>query len=516
MPRATSQPARSVGQGAEASGHGTCEPAHCSTRVTAALLLAWAACTGAWMGACVTEVERSPSRGMRLGTQQMSESQALAAQAKANQAKNEKGNAGQAPAAPGVPSAPGEPTGAAQANATSEAQSAGASRTASRVSVAVLPMGEVEYDGFALPVVHPRGEFVAVHVGDAPDWPMVLGEDAEVPTGGRIVRWQRGERGLLRMPAAADDPSAGLLLGRDATEQGVLVEGVEGAGTRRIGLLAWTDGSVRWLTPAGQRWGHGAIVRKGNADLLVCVHWREDGASVLTLREFAGEGNVLAQAQFAREKLSFPTPFPDGSGVLVFASGERGVSVRAVPLSAQNFGEPAWGRVLASVPRGMDAASQADREFARFAAYQAIAGVQAGAFAGTLPGAVPTGVIVLAHPGKGRLWRVSMDDGDGVLLPSDAIAAAWWGGQASAGSAASASGWFITRKDDLAFVPDREAGEAWAVPARVIAQSFVPRVVQPLGQFPQRLLAFGPKRSDGGRGTGAALVAVELAPASVP
>jgi hypothetical protein len=449
---------------------------------------------------CVTEVEQGArSRGTRLGTS------ALRDRAAGASPQSAKGESGARPAETSASADAAEATGA-RGEAASSAKAAGAERTASRVSVAVLPLGEVEYDGFALPVVHPQGEFVATHVGDAPDWPLVLGEAAEVPTGGEIVRWRREARGLVRMPRAADDADAaseGLLLGRDATAEGVLVEGVFGVGTRRIGLLRWRDGGVRWLTPSGERWGHGAIVRKGEQELLVGIHWREDGESMLALRELTGEARLLTQVQLAGEGLSFPTPFPDGSGVLVFASSERGVSVRAVPLlaasdaglGAASFGNPAWGRVLASLPKDGSSREREDaREFARFAPFQAVAGLQALASAGVLDGARMPGTLVLAHPGKARLWRVSMDDGDGVLLPAACVAAVWWGRQASAQSA---GGWFVTREDDLAYVPDVQRGERWATPARVIAQSYVPRVLQATPEgLPTRLMAFGPKRGE--------------------
>ena len=39
---------------------------------------------------------------------------------------------------------------------------------------AILPLGTVPYDGFALPIVRPDGQAVATQTGYRPSWPTVL------------------------------------------------------------------------------------------------------------------------------------------------------------------------------------------------------------------------------------------------------------------------------------------------------------------------------------------------------
>jgi hypothetical protein len=386
-------------------------------------------------------------------------------------------------------------------------------------------MGEVTYDGLSLPIVSPDGNHLAVHQGEAPDWPALLAEpEAETPPNGRVVLFDRTDKGFTPRSLAPDAAAKlqGLLLGRDASNEGVLVESIEGAGTRRVGILSWTTGAIRWLTPQGERFGHAAMLpaKSGRAAAVACIRWTSTSSELVLLSlDAASEAPSTAQplavaaigtsreSQSVQELASaeiasFPTPFADGSGVLLFVTSAKGVSVRAIPLvqTGATFAwqQPAWGRSIVSFSASNESRA-AQAELVRFAPYQAIASMQPSVFASPLPGSQPTDSLVIAHPSRGRLWRVSMNDGDGQLLPADAIAAASWQG-----------GWFITRAKDLAYV-DAPRETTWPVPARVIADSCVPRVLSasqtPAGEMPARLLVFGPSKANAEK-----LTLIELLP----
>lgn len=139
----------------------------------------------------------------------------------------------------------------------------GARTQRSRVNVAVQPLGPIPYDGMTLPAVSPDGRFVATRTGQAPSWADVLG----VPVGGevpgvsppgeirlyRVVESDASRRRVAtiehvrgRQPLPDD-----LLLGRSASNEGVLVEQQLETGARRIGVVLWGSGAVRWLVDDG-------------------------------------------------------------------------------------------------------------------------------------------------------------------------------------------------------------------------------------------------------------------------
>ena len=111
---------------------------------------------------------------------------------------------------------------------------------------AILPLGTVPYDGFALPIVRPDGRAVATQTGYGPSWPTVLAEpDAVVPRGSAIsvydLSWADGEashRFTVNEPA---------ILGRSCDQRGFLIESPRSDGSRWIGYVAWETGAIQWL-----------------------------------------------------------------------------------------------------------------------------------------------------------------------------------------------------------------------------------------------------------------------------
>ncbi len=127
------------------------------------------------------------------------------------------------------------------------------SRTNSRITVAVRPLGSVPFDGLTLPLTSPNGRFIAAQHGPTPGWPAVLAEPSPegsaVPVQLRISAFvlpgeQAGSLSELEWPHPL--PS-GLLLGRSCNDSGFLVESPRPDGSRWIGLVDWLSGELTWL-----------------------------------------------------------------------------------------------------------------------------------------------------------------------------------------------------------------------------------------------------------------------------
>jgi hypothetical protein len=120
----------------------------------------------------------------------------------------------------------------------------GADTSSIRVETALLPLGKVAYDGQVLPIVSPDGRHLAVQIGAAPTWGALLAKDESLtPLGSRLAVYELGQQGM----ALLYESSAGLLLGRTATNGAVLVEQPNRDGSRWIGLMDWRSGAIDWV-----------------------------------------------------------------------------------------------------------------------------------------------------------------------------------------------------------------------------------------------------------------------------
>ncbi len=144
------------------------------------------------------------------------------------------------------PSGSGHP-GAAAASASSEQPALPIPVVRARqLTAAILPLGTVPYDGFALPIIRPDGRAIATQTGYRPSWPTVLAEpDAVAPRGTAIsiydLSWADGEashRFTINEPA---------ILGRSCDQRGFLIESPRSDGSRWIGYVAWETGTIQWL-----------------------------------------------------------------------------------------------------------------------------------------------------------------------------------------------------------------------------------------------------------------------------
>ncbi len=133
---------------------------------------------------------------------------------------------------------------------------------ARQLIAAILPLGTVPYDGFALPIVRPDGRAVATQTGYGPSWTTVLAEpDAVVPRGSVIsvyeLSWADGEashRFTINEPA---------ILGRSCDQRRVLLESPRSDGSRGIGYVAWETGAIQWLVADDHVNAFAALGREG-------------------------------------------------------------------------------------------------------------------------------------------------------------------------------------------------------------------------------------------------------------
>ncbi|MBA4028551.1 MAG: hypothetical protein C0475_05370 [Planctomyces sp.] len=350
---------------------------------------------------------------------------------------------GVAPSPRGIPVAP--PSSPAQAQSgTGPALTQGAAR------VLVRGLGEVAYDGRTLPVVSPDGRHLATQVGAAPPWGVSLGIDAE-PAPLSAVRVHTVDRSGVRPAAwsvippagapqrargpdpapAPDEPTRGLsepglLLGRGATNQGVLVEQATTTGGRRIGLLSWQTGQVRWVTPEREHLAHAIPMDEPGTLVAVRRSQSDQPSPVYEVVQVGQDGSMRA------------VPLPGG------AAGEW-------PLLPVRTGDGAWLGVLSATPPTLDAlgrvveparlvlviagrdASGAWRVARRVpvagsadpaGAYQALASIDAA------PGPDSGARLGLFEPGAGRCAVIDPATGSVTRLPSGSVSVSF----AAAGS----------------------------------------------------------------------------------
>lgn len=206
------------------------------------------------------------------------------------------------------------------------------------VRAAVVLLGSVGYDNFALPIVSPDGRFIVTEAGIAPTWDMILARGGaesggagsgggEIPEATRLEIYSLdlrigipdSERQPAKLKTIVDEP---VLLGRSCDVEGFLVEAPQEDGSRWIGKVSWETGRITWLVrdeyvnafaalgPGGRlAWSRRArddsqfdlVVRRGNQEwtyvtseqswLLPTWSGRDDGLFALMLR--AGDLNLI-------------------------------------------------------------------------------------------------------------------------------------------------------------------------------------------------------------------------------
>ncbi|HLP83827.1 MAG TPA: hypothetical protein VK157_05715 [Phycisphaerales bacterium] len=348
-----------------------------------------------------------------------------------------------------------------------------ASSLTSRVQVAVVPLGVVEYDGQTLPLVSPDGRFIAVQQGKPPAWETVLAEDgAPLARQTRIAIYQFTANGIEQVEPVDAFPD-GLLLGRDATNQHFLVEQQRPDGSRWIATIAWATGAARWIAQGTDVNSHAVFVQSPDGDSIAYTR-RRQGLDERGLVLRARDGT---EATLAPSVGTFAFPMPSSSHDVIFAAqasfdGISIVSVAAITQSGVKLTGPLATRKLTDAKD-------------LFTAYQMFAPLQPSVSLITLPDSDdPAGLFI--HPTRGRVGVYNPKANTITNLPSQTIAATRY-------EDASNRGYFATSPQGLIFVPDGGLGSDDQF-ARVFAGPYVPRVITWDGQ--PTLLLFGPdKRS---------------------
>ncbi|MBC7773784.1 MAG: hypothetical protein H7210_14925 [Pyrinomonadaceae bacterium] len=155
---------------------------------------------------------------------------------------------------------------------------------ASHVTVSLMEIGSVPFDGQVLPLISPDGRFIAVESGEPPPWATLLATNDQRPAQGtRILAYSidesiksdkpPGQAPILpplpwsltpqAPPAdAALSPTGlpiGAVLGRSCDNAGFLIELPRADGTRWIGRVEWISGKLSWLVRDGLVNAHAAI-----------------------------------------------------------------------------------------------------------------------------------------------------------------------------------------------------------------------------------------------------------------
>jgi hypothetical protein len=352
----------------------------------------------------------------------------------------------------------------------------------SRVVVAVRPLGVVPFDSLTLPLISPDGRWLATQVGDAPGWATVLaGPTAEVPrTTVRVFDLSVSPPKRAEFAGGGAASEAGLMLGRDADERGVLVESQRGDGSRWIGRLLWDSGAVEWLVRDTRVNAHAVF---GPAGELVFTRREVDGsrASLVVLAPGgdggAGGAGSESVLETPIEKSSFAYPCVSGSGltVLVFMTSPSGTEARAYPLGVS-------GAAFAS---GVPVARRAISPSADpMLAYQAVAASQ--------PQRVGTARderFVIHHPVMGRMAIFDASTGLLTAMAERSIAGVW---------DEPSQGLFLTTPRGLVHqrIGTGDAGPTALPEARVLSESWVARATGNAAA-PFVLIGPGPKGQPG-------------------
>jgi hypothetical protein len=299
----------------------------------------------------------------------------------------------------------------------------------SRVTVSVDAYGPVEYDGLSVPIVSPDGLFIAAQDAPAPPREQRLAIDVPRPTrpgSYATVSISPLTSGIGGVQTSVEvfDLNAPILLGRDASAEGVLIESPRPDGSRWIGVAIWTQeaAQVRWLVRNDAVCAHavfadaGAILysrRTGPGARFALVHRERDGAErSLTMPD---------------ADLVFPLVAPDRRHATCLAVDDSGaITLLLIDLTTGGTGTP--GNELGAIVRRFDLASSGGIEGAAqivAASQSAVSGLsQSDALAGatTTPTESALGPI-LFHPGMDRLAAIDARRRSLIALAPKSVAA---------------------------------------------------------------------------------------------
>lgn len=373
----------------------------------------------------------------------------------------------------------------------------------SRVTVAVDAMGSVAYDGLSVPMVSPDGRFIAAQDTPAPPREQRLAIDVPRPT-------QTGSYatvsispltlgvGGVQQSVQVFDLDAPIVLGRDNSTEGVLVESPRPDGSRWIGVATWSEerAAIRWLVRSDSVAAHAVFADAG----AILYSRRAVGGSRFSLvwRGRDGEERTLAMPD---ADVVFPLVAPDQRHATCMAVDDSGaITLLLIDLTTGGGATP--GNELGSIVRRFDLASSGGIEGAAqivAASQSAVHGLsQSDALAGaTNPPTESALGPIFFHPAMDRCAAIDASRRTLVALAPKSVAAV----DAGDGRA------LCSTPDGLVlWTPGPQAGRGTAT--RVLSEDYLPRRTAS-GERPFILLA--PMRR-----TATSLMVFGMAPTTAP
>lgn len=335
----------------------------------------------------------------------------------------------------------------------------------SRATVAVRPMGSIPFDGQTLPLVSPNGRYLATQVGPAPAWETIAALVGASPSRTRVEVYDLNDE---PPKPVANRTEPGLLLGRDATDEGVLVESQRPDGSRWIGFLLWESSEVRWLVRGPEVNAHAVL---GDAGELAFTRRDVDQPdAALVLRTATGAERVLTAPG---THAAFPVMAASGAAAMCFARTGAGMECLVLALAEGVSGAPVLAR--RKIANAFDAGL----------AYQCVASLQPAH-------PVPAGPVMFHHAPLARMVTLDAATAELVTLAEGSVA-----GCRDPNAPPGVDACFLTTPRGLAHqrIITRDAGRTALPESRVLAESWVAR---PTGaeRRPFVLIGPGPARGD--------------------
>ncbi len=343
----------------------------------------------------------------------------------------------------------------------------------SRVTVSVDAFGSVAYDGLSVPLVSPDGRFIAAQDSPAPPREQRLAID--VPRHARPARSGSYATvsitpltlgiGGVRESVQVFDLDAPIVLGRDASTEGVLVESPRPDGSRWIGVATWSEerAAIRWLVRSKSVAAHAVFADTGA--ILYSRRAIGDSRFSLVWRDRDGEERALSMPD---ADAVFPLLAPDRRHATCLAVDDNGaITLLLIDLTTGGGATP--GNELGSIVRRFDLASSGGLEGAAQIVAASQSAVHGIAPTDALSGAAPTPTEaslgpMFFHPGMDRLAAIDAARRAMVALAPKSVAAV----DAGDGRA------LCSTPDGLVlWTPGPQAGRGTAT--RVLSEDYLPR-----------------------------------------
>lgn len=344
---------------------------------------------------------------------------------------------------------------------------------ATDISVEVQPRGSVRYDGQALPMASPDGRWLAVQEGEPPTWEAILAQpDAMASAETRIVVYDLAASAPAKVPLA-EPLNAGLILGRNADDEGFLVESLRPDGARWIGKASWLTGRVRWLAQGDAVNAFGFLTPRGEL-----VHSRRRSHEPdfeLVIR--APDGHEASKRAIDGSYTHALSAAGDAA-IFVFRHSRSGTDLEAIEIDRRDEGRPRLG--------------QTRQQWRILSAADSVVAHQ---MAGTFGGGDGGDAVAMFDPRKNRVARFDPATGavEGLLVRSI--------GAAPSSGEWMTPGYFCTTPGGLVFIA--RPADGWPVSwpddgpvARVLAAPYVAKPLRPTDKGVPMYLLVGPVKGD--------------------